>query len=282
MNNPIILDHDIGTNPDDFFALLMLLNAQGADLTLTISGNNYPKERARLAHKVISQSNKPNVIASIGEPNGHIDFFGSVYVDGYEPGLNSEYIQEIKTILDKHESVTYMCIQGLSNLSRFAKQYPEDVGRLHIIHMGLTTKGADDFIGGGTNMEADPLAAKHVYELGLPNFRVVGSHTTINDSIRVTPETRLYRKLQTSREENHKMLFDHLNEYHSRRDIWPALHDPLTVSVALEMDFVGFEEVGVEFSPDGKYRLGGKTIIKVSKTEIYKPGDFMDLVTELA
>ncbi len=281
MNKSLILDHDIGTNPDDFFALLMLLNSNQVNLSMTISGNGYPNERARLANKIISQSNKPGVESFVGKKTGRTNFFGNQFTKEYEPQLSSNYVGAIKNLINTKGEVIYLCIQGLSNLAQFAKKYPKDVGKLDIIHMGLTTKNADNFVGGGTNMEADPMAAKYIYELGLPNFRVVGSHTTINDSIRIHPDTQAYKKLSESGEANHGMLLTHLHEYNTRRGIWPALHDPLTASVALTEKFVDFEEINIEFRDDGSYRLGGNTKVLVSKEEINNSGGFMDLVAEL-
>jgi hypothetical protein len=128
----------------------------------------------------------------------------------------------------------------------------------------------------------DALAAKYVYELELQRFKVVGSHTTINDTIRVTPDTELYKKITASDHPNHEMLLSHLHDYHKRRDMWPALHDPLTTSVALGYDFVSFNDHQVEFNDEGLYRLSDSGVtVTNSDVNINNPEKFMKLMAEL-
>jgi inosine-uridine nucleoside N-ribohydrolase len=269
----IILDTDIGTNPDDLFGLLLLLHVPHVHLRLVVTGNGYPTERARLVHKVLNNEKRSDVMVCSGNPTGHIDFNGKQFIDGYAPSISSDYITAIKQILDTHENVVYINIQGCSNLSEFMASHPGYRDRLHVYHMGLTTKGSEDFISGGTNMEADLVAARHVYLSGI-DLKVVGSHTTINDALRVHPGTFLYKKLQASTHPNHKLLLEHLLDYNKRRNIWPALHDPLTVAIALGNNFVEFEEVEVEFNSEGEYRKGIGTKVIVSKPES-KAKEFM-------
>tara|TARA_B100000745_G_scaffold299915_1_gene252049 strand:+ start:39 stop:881 length:843 start_codon:yes stop_codon:yes gene_type:complete len=276
----IILDHDLGTNPDDFFSLLMLLNSDMVDLRLVVSGNNFPIERAVMAQKIIQQNGKEGVAVYAGEQAGHIDFNAYHLIEGVNREIGTDYKTAIKNVLDESDAVVYLCIQGTANISAFLKAYPEYVDTFEIIHMGMKMPG-NEFMSGGTNMEADPLGAKYLYEFGLKHFKVVGAHTTINDAIRVTPETDLYKKLSVSEDENHKMLLQHLHDYNVRRGIWPALHDPLTSTVALGHDFVAFEEVAVEFNDEGEYRMGGDTSMLLSKGEVQNPKLFMKLCTRL-
>ena len=277
-----ILDHDAGTNPDDFFSLLMLLNSSEIDLKLVISGNNYPMERARFVHKIIKQHGKPGVGVYAGEATGHIDFNAYQYIEDYVPAISSDYVEAIKQVLDTNDDVTYLSIQGLSNLATFLRTYPEYQDTFDVAHMGMKITDNAEFTDGGTNMEADALAAKYVYELELQRFKVVGSHTTINDTIRVTPDTELYKKITASDHPNHEMLLSHLHDYHKRRDMWPALHDPLTTSVALGYDFVSFNDHQVEFNDEGLYRLSDSGVtVTNSDVNINTPEKFMKLMAEL-
>lgn len=276
----IILDHDIGTNPDDFFSLLILLNSKDIHLPLVISGNNHPVERALFAHKIIKNHGRKNIDIVSGEKTGFIEFFAYEYIKDYKVEISNDYSNAIKKVLDTHSEVIYVCIQGVSNIATFLKRFPEYQDRFEIIHMGLTLTAAENYIKGGTNMEADLPNTKYLYELGLKKMKVVGSHTTINDAIRVGPDTEIYKKLEKSVLENHRMLFTHLQEFHKRRNIWPALHDPLTVSVALGCDFVNFEKYLVDFREDGQYRLGKTVEVINSKVDI-GAREFMDFCYQM-
>lgn len=278
----VILDHDAGTNPDDCFALLMLLNAHNSDLRLVISGNNYPVERARFVHKIIGQHGKQGVTICAGEATGHIDFNAWQFIEAYEPHISTDYLPAIKDILETCDDVTYVAIQGLSNLATLLRTYPKYQDTFDIVHMGMKIKQSTDFISGGTNMEADALAAKYVYELGLKRLSVVGSHTTQNDAIRITPETAVYKKLAHSHHPNHQLLLEHLLDFHKRRHIWPALHDPLTTSVVLGFEFVSFKDHPVEFDTVGRYKLNDNgVLVRNSETAINQPEKFMELMVDL-
>jgi len=280
----IILDHDAGTNPDDFFSLLMLVNAPEVELQLVISGNNYPMERAKFVHKIIAQHGKQGTTVCAGEDTGTIEFNAHQYIEAYEPTISNDYLPEIKQVLDTCGDVTYLSIQGLSNLATFLQLQPKYKDTFDVVHMGMKLTTGDEFVSGGTNMEANALAAKYIYELGLERFKVVGSHTTINDAIRITPDTELYKKLEASHHPNHQMLLTHLHDYYKRRDMWPALHDPLTTSVALGCDFVSFRDYQVEFSAEGRYRLCADDAgVRVCNSEvaINQPEEFMKLMVEL-
>lgn len=278
----IILDHDAGTNPDDFFSLLMLLNAPNVDLKLVISGNNHPRERARFVHKIVKNHGKQGVAVYAGEAAGQIDFNAHHYIEDYEPEISDQYQTAIKQVLDNNSEVTYVAIQGLTNLAAFLRKHPDSHDTFDIVHMGMKIEASKNFISGGTNIEADALAAKYVYELELERCKVVGSHTTINDAIRVTPKTDLYKKLKSSTGPNQQMLFGHLNDYYLRRNMWPALHDPLTTSVALGHDFVSFRDHQVEFNEEGQYRLNDSGVRVInSEAAINRPEEFMQLVVGL-
>jgi len=47
--------------------------------------------------------------------------------------------------------------------------------------------------------------------------------------------------------------------------LWPALHDPLTASAALDENFVTFETCRLAFSEDGRYRRGDQAEIVISR-----------------
>jgi inosine-uridine nucleoside N-ribohydrolase len=217
-----------------------------------------------------------------GEATGHIYFNAYQYIEDYVPAISSDYVEAIKQVLDTNDDVTYLSIQGLSNLATFLRTYPEYQDTFDVAHMGMKITDNTEFTDGGTNMEADALAAKYVYELELQRFKVVGSHTTINDTIRVTPDTELYKKITASDHPNHEMLLSHLHDYHKRRDMWPALHDPLTTSVALGYDFVSFNDHQVEFNDEGLYRLSDSGVtVTNSDVNINNPEKFMKLMAEL-
>ncbi len=273
----IILDHDIGTNPDDFFALLLLLNSPEVSLAMTISGNNFPLERAQMMGHILAKSGNEHIPSYVGEKTGTIDFYGQRYQSDLV--VEDSYIEAVKRIIESSNEVVYLCIQGMSNLATFLNTYPMYQDAFTVVHMGMR-RPTEIYSSGGTNMEADLNAAHFVYQLGLKKLFVVGGHTTTQDAIRVTPQTTLYKKLETSTEPLHRMLFADLLAFYERRGIWPALHDPLATSVALGREYVTFDDVAVTFRDDGWYQIDGQTNVLLSNDIIHDYQGFMELCTE--
>lgn len=267
----LVIDHDAGTNPDDILAFLLLLNVPEVEILMTISGNNHPVERARYAHHFLSLAGRSDIPCYAGEKTGHTAFHGSNLIEKntYEPPC--DYLSALKNRCDQEDRVVYLAIQGLGNLDRFLAKYPDMAKKLCVYHMGITLTGADKgFVTGGTNIESNPVAAKRVYERKNIDLHVVGSHTTINDQLRLTPETPLYQKLAASPHPHYQMAYQALLEFHERRGIWPALHDPLTASAAIGKGFVTFYEEEIDFREDGAYKIGAHTKIIISKNADYK------------
>lgn len=262
---PLIIDHDIGTNPDDFFALDFVFASQRAEVLMLISGNGEPESRARYARKILDLYGYSSVPSFVGEPQGCADFYCRDAISGTEE-IKVNYLDAVIQALAKFEKVYYLAIQGLSNLARIFKEIPQSHDRIEVVHMGLSTLGFDDYIEGGTNMRADPAAAQFVYERA-KNLRIVGLQTTLKDELRMAPNSKVSELLRDSRCLLAADLRAHLKEFIERRKVFPAMHDPLTASVILGFDFVEFEKTTIEFNERGLYRKGGPIGIEVSKIE---------------
>lgn len=276
---PIVIDHDAGTNPDDVLAILLLLNAQVVDIKLLISGNGQPVERAIYAQHLLALAGREDIPSFAGEKKGHIAFYGDVSLHStYVPP--TDYTKALAELCSREKTVSYLAIQGLSNLNTFLQQYPQHASKLVVYHMGLTLTGADQgYVTGGTNIEADPAAAREVYQRSDLHIKIIGGHTTIHDSLRITPDTNLHQVLKQSHHPAHKWVYEALLEFHQRRGIWPALHDPLTASAALGLPFITFEDCYINFKQDGLYTLGNQTKVTISANADYQ--GFMDYFVNL-
>jgi inosine-uridine nucleoside N-ribohydrolase len=275
---PIILDHDIGTNPDDFFELLLLLSRAPERLKLLVSGNRFPVERALMAAGVLKDLGFDPGMSLSGEETGCAEFYAPETLSKELPPPAADYIKTIRRIIERDGRTVYLCTQGLSNLARFAREYPELVGQLDVYHMGMNLNGYENWIKGGTNMEADPAAAKFIYGT-LRNLTVVGAHTTTQEGLRVNPGTLLYRIVSGKGHPAFQKLAAHLENFHGRRGRYPCMHDPLTASAALGENFCQFQKVSVDFDHRGLYRKGSQMIVNISRTEC-DTGGFMEYLAK--
>ncbi|MDB5478415.1 MAG: inosine-uridine preferring nucleoside hydrolase family protein [Alphaproteobacteria bacterium] len=271
----IIIDHDAGTNPDDVLAFLLLLNSARADIRMTVSGNKFPVERARYAHKFFAAMGRADIPCYAGEKNGHVDFHAQKDIEGYTYEPPDDYLSRLKELCETEDNIVYLAIQGLSNLDRFLSLYPQYSPKLSVFHMGMTLpKANNEWIKGGTNMEIDSSAASRVYQFPNLDLKIVGAHTTIHDALRLSPDTPLYRKLFIDGGTAYEMIRNALQDFYNRRGIWPALHDPLTASAAIGCDFVRFTSQRVDFDESGAYRLGKNSAVMISADADYR--HFMD------
>jgi inosine-uridine nucleoside N-ribohydrolase len=161
-------------------------------------------------------------------------------------------------------------------VERILRECPELNDRLYIYHLGLTTTGYEQGIDGGTNMRADPEAARYVYE-NAKHIWSVGLQTTLKDSLRVAPGTEVHHQLSESRTELGDMLRAHTEEFYIRRQVHPAMHDAVAVSAGLQDGFVSFQRVLVDFTEDGTYRKGSGLGVCTSREEIDSEGFMREL-----
>ena len=262
---PVILDHDIGTNPDDFYAFDYVLGHSKAQLLFTVSGNRAPTERAQLARYILDLYQRSDIPSYAGEPDGCVEFYCQHLISGEEQ-TDDNYLPAVRDALENYPRVVYICIQGLSNVARILREYPDLNERLLIYHLGLTTTGYEQITDGGTNMRADPDAAQYVYETA-KNLWSVGLQTTLRDDLRVSPGTEIYNQLRASCTELGYALRSHSDEFFKRRHLYPAMHDGVAVSAALQDGLVDFKTVTVDFVPNG-YVQGEDVPVCVSKEEI--------------
>ena len=266
----VIVDHDADTNPDDILAVLFLLNSPDVEICLTVSGNNHPVERAQYMKRFLELTGHPDIPCFAGEQTGHITFHGhdAIRDSNYQPPI--DYKAAIKHLCEENNKVIYLCIQNLANLHALLNTYREIAPKIQIFHMGMSLdKAKQSFVSGGTNMEGAPLAAKAVYERTDLDMHVVGAHTTIHDSLRISPETELHQKLKLSDKPHEQFAWKALTDFYKRRNIWPALHDPLTASCAAGCEFVKFSQTYIDFRENGTYQLGIMTDVVISEHADY-------------
>ena len=119
---PVILDTDIGSDIDDTWALIMMLNSPELDIKLITSTTGNTVERAKIIAKLLEISGHTEIPIGIGvNPDNHVcnqaawvkdynlaDYPGQIYDDG---------VQAItETIMSSQKEITLICIGPLPNI----------------------------------------------------------------------------------------------------------------------------------------------------------------------
>ncbi len=274
MKKGVILDTDIGYDPDDLFALLLLLNSPELEIDLIVTGDEVAGKRAAFTQKVLGQCGRGDLRVVQGEDLGSRDFVVDELVQNFFYSADRNYLEAMKGVLDSSDRVVYIGIQGFTNLANLLKRFPESRQKLTVFQMG----GAVDYSRRPGwvehNVKIDKEAARYVFASGT-DISLVMAQTTFNPAYMVDEQHDLYKKLKSSDKPVYQMLARHVELFHEAKAFWPYMHDPLTVAVALGKDFVDFYESAVLMDEHGNlYSSSGLPKLRLSKTES-KDKEFM-------
>lgn len=279
MKNGIILDTDIGYDPDDMFALLLLLRSPELGIDLIVTGDEVGGKRAAFTRKVLDQYGRQDIRVVQGEDLGNRDFVVDELVQDFPYSADTNYLDAMKEVLDISDRVVYIGIQGFTNLANLLKRFPEIREKLIVFQMG----GAVDYSRRPGwvehNVKIDKEAARYVLASGA-DISLVMAQTTFNPTYMVDDQHDLYKKLKSSESPVYKMLARHIELFHEATTFWPYMHDPLTVAIALGKYFVDFYESAVSMDEYGNlYISSGSPKLRLSKPES-KDKEFMKYLDE--
>lgn len=132
----IILDTDIGYDPDDLFALLLLTELAGTQLQLVVTANEKDGKRAQFAKMVLDEVNLSHVPVVVGSSLGLDKFTADSLLTKTDAIISTDYIGAIKQVIEQFELITYIGIGGFSNLAHLTKQYPKLIEKMDILCNG--------------------------------------------------------------------------------------------------------------------------------------------------
>jgi len=261
ISNKVILDTDIGYDPDDLFALLLAWRLPEFDIDLIVTADEEGGKRAVFTKMILDKLGltKPKVVE--GSDLGNKNFIVDELIQGYSYDVRKDYIRAMKELIDLSSGQTlYIGIGGFTNLASFLKQHPEYNEKLKIYMMG----GAINYSRGKDwvehNIRIDAPSAKYVLESGC-DITLVMAQTTFIDEYEVTNTHPIFQKLKSSKNEAYQLLAQHCELFNEHmkdkygREIWPKMHDPLTLVSAMGKDFVKFHKSLVSIDRDGKMSI---------------------------
>jgi len=264
MKNNVILDTDIGLDPDDLFALLLAWKLPDFDIDLIVTADEEDGKRAVFTKMILDKIgySKPRVVQ--GTDLGNKNFIVDELIQDYSYDVEEDYIEEMKKLIDSSSGKTlYIGIGGFTNLAYYLKQNPEDKEKLKVYMMGgaINYSRGEDWV--EHNVRIDKESAKYVIESGC-DISLVMAQTTFIDEYEVTNTHSIYQKLKSSENEVYQILARHcelFNEYikiKHGREAWPKMHDPLTVASASGKDFVTYHTSSVSMDTKGKMTVNDK------------------------
>ncbi|MBE2997957.1 nucleoside hydrolase [Nocardiopsis sp. HNM0947] len=247
---PIVLDTDIGGDPDDAIAVaaagrtlpelaLVLTNDEtGGDL---VHG-----ERARLARHLLDLLGRGDVGTVAGHGEGSTKYFcAQGLVPRQLPYQPSDVIGAVRSLLARTDGrIRWVGLGALSNLAHVLEEIPEAADRLVVTQMG-----------GGLEYR-DPARAEHNIRMDVPSahdvfagiaagrledVQVVTSDITFRPEIEIVPGGPVHRRLSEAPEGGwQRLLHRHLDAWFAAFHPGSMQHDALALSAAIGKPFVNF------------------------------------------
>ncbi len=242
MTKHVIIDTDIGFDPDDFVALLLCLKSD-LEVDLVLTGGIMRDNGYKLAEKVLELTNNNHVPLYKGAES----FFGELY-NKSDSELESlmmnqdyfhkkhAYLDAIKGVVEGNKHVYYLGIGPMTTLANYLRVH-NNHDKLTLVQMGGSNERSE------FNFSGDIGATKYVFGSNIESF-LVTSMITNNEENHASRE--FYESVKNSPLLLHKLLFSNIQRM---RNFY--LHDPLTVATIIDEKIVDFQPMKMLFT-EGK------------------------------
>ena len=248
----VILDTDIGGDPDDTFALLLALNSPELSIDLIVTSDEHKGHRASFTRALL-KSLGHNVTVVKGADLGHDKC--CVVDDIARESPDDDYVSAMKDVIDKYNNVHYVCISPQTNLAGLLHTYPEVAPKLDITIMGGALKYRKP--GPEHNIKYDIASARSVFESNTRKLYVV-SDTTFKPELEVNEQHWLYQRLDRSEHPARHLLVRSMQNFFKKLHKSTIMHDPLTLSGLIDNTILTYEPKKLRIGLDGVMREDAK------------------------
>jgi hypothetical protein len=192
---PMIIDTDVGGDPDDTVALVVAAR-RVPELALVITSDEYGGERARFARHVLDLAGRPDVKVVAGSDLGNDQLY---FVDGLFPaGTPRQDTDIVSAVVELCEAaqgpIRWVGMGPLSNLAALHAAQPLLIPRFEVTQMGGAIEPRDPAVA-EHNFRMDPDAViRMLPELELWSPSLVVSDVTITPALEITAESPMYRR----------------------------------------------------------------------------------------
>ncbi|GAA1996048.1 hypothetical protein GCM10009799_23220 [Nocardiopsis rhodophaea] len=259
---PMVIDTDIGGDPDDAIALAAAARAvPSLSLVLTNDetgpGIGYGA-RSRFARVFLDSLGRHDVKVVAGHSSGDTKYFCvEQLIPDSIPPQPSDVVAAVRHLLQASDGpIRWVGIGAFSNLANVLREIPEAGQRLQVTQMGGALNYRDPSRA-EHNVRMDVPSAHEVFaaqkERRLRRLNLVTSDVTFTGKIEITRESPFYNFLRENQETYWTaLLLQHLDLWFDRFYPGTIQHDPLTLSAALQMAFVDLDPTNIELDAAGR------------------------------
>lgn len=248
---PMIVDTDVGGDPDDAVALVVAATAVPS-LALVLTCDELDGERARLARYLLDLAGRPDVPVVSGQRAVQSPLFSATgLVPGDVPGQPHDILAAVDAVCAGQGAVRWVGMGPMSNLARVLTARPDLAARIVLTQMGGAIRYRDPDRA-EHNVRLDPDAARTVLAL-VPRPGLVTSDVTFHPELELGPDSPAYALLDAPDAAPWaQVLRAHLDGWFAAYHPGSMQHDALTLSAALQLPFVDFAQRHIGFDAIGR------------------------------
>ena len=264
---PVILDTDIGTDIDDTWALVMLLNSPELDLKLVVTDTGDTTYRAKLAAKLLEIGGRTDIPVGIGlylpDLPGNLSMQAD-WVEDYDLTTYPGTIHEdgvdilIDTIMNSPEPVTLICIGAVPNIAAALEREPRIAQRTRFVGMHGSVRrgyGGKAEVVAESNVRVDPEACQKAFTA---DWDMTITPLDTCGLIRLTGER--YQLVQNCQTPLAQALMENYRIWAAARPFGThfdantessVLYDTVAVYLAFAQDLLLMEDLGIRVTDTG-------------------------------
>ncbi|MFF2350428.1 nucleoside hydrolase [Kitasatospora sp. NPDC058115] len=254
MNAPLIIDTDIGGEPDDAMALAVAARHL-PELALVITTDETGGERARFTRHFLDLLGRPEVPVTAGRELSATPYFWvRDLIPGAVPPQHDDPAAAVAAVCRRTRGpVRWLGLGPMSNLADVLTGRPELADRLEVTQMGGALSYRDP-TQAQYNFRLDPDAARLALAAAR-RLRLVTYDVTFAPAIAISAGSRLHEDLAGSPCEWATVLAAQCDRYY--RGYYPSTipHTPLALSAAAGESFVDFTRQRLAVDAYGRTRL---------------------------
>lgn len=266
MGLPVILDADIGGEPDDAMALVIAAR-ELPELTLVLTSDEMSGQRARFARLLLDAAGRPDVPVVAGRQLSATPcFFAAGLTPGSVVAQPDDVAAAVRAACGRAGGAArWIGLGPLSNLAALLSRDPGLAQRLFITQLTGTVNRADPALP-PRNFRLDPGAARQVLSAAR-YLRLVGFDAVGRPGCEITAATPVFRELAGAAGAPLPpwagLLASHCRQFFARYHpaVLPA--DPLALSAALRLPFTPFAWTVLTADAAGRIseRRGGRAVL---------------------
>jgi inosine-uridine nucleoside N-ribohydrolase len=263
---PVILDADIGGEPDDAMALVIAAR-ELPELTLVLTSDEMSGQRARFARLLLDAAGRPDVPVVAGRQLSATPcFFAAGLTPGSVVAQPDDVAAAVRAACGRPGGAArWIGLGPLSNLAALLSRDPGLAQRLFITQLTGTVNRGDPALP-PRNFRLDPGAARQVLSAAR-YLRLVGFDAAGRPGCEITAATPVFRELAGAAGAPLPpwagLLASHCRQFFARYHpaVLPA--DPLALAAALRLPFTPFAWAALTADAAGRIseRRGGRAVL---------------------